>query len=203
MVTTSHFDAMTAEITDLQQRLANLFRVGKVAEIDHDNAMIRVSFGRDAVNRSGWIPWMTARAGATREWNPPTVGEQVCIIQPGGIDNTGFALPGGIYRNDYSANGTTAGHVELDLPEAGKWIVRVGDVVITAADGTTKIQVGGATLELTGSKMTWNRDVEIVGNVEVTGGITTTDDVVADGVSLITHIHGGVDPGGGTTSAPI
>lgn len=194
---------MTPEITELQQRLANMIRVGKVAEIDYDSARIRVSFGQDAVNKSGWIPWMTARAGATREWNPPAVGEQVVLLNPSGQDNTGFALPGGIYRNAAAANGTQAGHVEIDLPDAGQWIIRVGDVTITAANGTAKVQVGGATFELTSSKMTWNRDVEIVGNIEVTGGITTTDDVVADGISLITHVHGGVDPGGSNTSTPV
>jgi phage baseplate assembly protein gpV len=35
------------------------------------------------------------------------------------------------------------------------------------------------------------------GTVNVTGG-----DVVADGISLKTHTHGGVQPGSGSTGAP-
>lgn len=41
------------------------------------------------------------------------------------------------------------------------------------------------------------------GNMTVSGSITTTGDVVAAGKSLSTHVHGGVQSGGGTTSPPI
>lgn len=194
---------MSAELSELQQRLANMIRVGKVAEVDLETARVRISFGKDAVNKSGWVPWMTARAGATREWNPPAVGEQVVLLNPSGQDNTGVALPGGIYRNDAPANGSEAGHIELDLPSGGKWIIRIGNLTLTAANGTFKAQIGGATFELTPSKMTWNQDVEITGDVAVTGGVTATDDVVAGTISLKTHRHGGVQSGGSNTSTPI
>lgn len=188
---------MTAELTELQQRLANLIRVGRVHSVDHEAAKLRVAFGKDNVNVSGWVPWMTSRAGATREWNPPAVGEQVCLMNPSGQDNAGFALPGGIYRTDAPANGSAAGHVELDLPEAGAWIIRIGNVTIEAVNGSTKITVGGSSLEVTPSKLI------VVGDIEVTGGITTTEDVVAGSISLQTHVHGGVEAGGSTTSTPV
>jgi phage baseplate assembly protein V len=186
---------MSAELTDIQQRLANLMRVGRVHSVDHEAARLRVAFGSG--NVSAWVPWMTSRAGATREWNPPAVGEQIVLMNPSGQDNAGFALPGGIYKTDHPANGSDAGHVELDLPESGAWIIRIGDVVIRAANGTAKITVGSKSIEVTPSK------VLIVGDVEVTGKINTTGDVIAGSISLQTHKHGGVQSGGSQTSTPV
>ena len=169
---------MSAEITDLQQRLTNLIRVGKVHSVDHANARLRVSFGKDGANVSGWVPWMTSRAGATREWNPPAVGEQVTLMNPSGQDNSGFTLPGGIYQTGSPANGNTAGQVVLDLPQTGAWKIRIGNVVIEALNNSAKITVGSKSLEVTPSKIVIN------GDVEVTGKINTTGDVIAGAISV-------------------
>jgi phage baseplate assembly protein V len=186
---------MSAELTDLQQRLANLIRVGKVHSVDLNTARLRVAFGKDGANVSGWIPWMTSRAGATREWNPPAVGEQVTMMNPSGQDNSGFAMSGAIYQTGSPANGNTAGQVVLDLPETGAWLIRIGNVVIQAVNNSAKITVGGKSIEVTPSKILIN------GDVEVTGKINTTGDVVAGSISLQTHTHthGG---GQGSTSTP-
>ena len=188
---------MSAEITDLQQRLANLMRVGKIHSVDHASARCRVTFGFNDANISGWVPWMTSRAGSTREWNPPTVGEQVVLMNPSGQDNSGFAMPGGIYRTDAPANGNEAGQVILDLPESGAWKIRLGNVTIEALNNSAKITVGGKTVEVTPSKILIN------GDVEVTGKITSTGLITGGSTVLQTHVHSGVQSGGGNTGAPI
>ncbi|PLN25221.1 translation initiation factor IF-2, partial [Klebsiella pneumoniae] len=38
--------------------------------------------------------------------------------------------------------------------------------------------------------------------LQVNGEITSTGDQLAGGISQIGHIHGGVEPGGGSTGAP-
>lgn len=43
---------------------------------------------------------------------------------------------------------------------------------------------------------------KIEGDVEVTGEVTVTGDVTADGISLKTHVHGGVQAGASNTGAP-
>ena len=43
---------------------------------------------------------------------------------------------------------------------------------------------------------TWNGPVRLNGHLDATG------DVTAGGVSLMTHVHGGVDRGQGLTDAP-
>jgi phage baseplate assembly protein gpV len=69
--------------------------------------------------------------------------------------------------------------------------------VIEAADGSAKITVGGKSVEVTPSKILIN------GDVEVTGKINTTGDVIAGSISLQTHKHGGVQSGGSQTSTPV
>ena len=41
------------------------------------------------------------------------------------------------------------------------------------------------------------------GTIQVTGGIVTTGDVVAEGISLFTHIHSEVQSGGDDTGPPV
>lgn len=40
------------------------------------------------------------------------------------------------------------------------------------------------------------------GTLQINGSIELTGDVIADGISLINHVHGGVTPGAGTTGEP-
>jgi len=44
--------------------------------------------------------------------------------------------------------------------------------------------------------------VTILGDLDVTGTVTATVDVLADGISLHDHTHGGVDTGSGDTGPP-
>jgi len=46
-------------------------------------------------------------------------------------------------------------------------------------------------------------DINVIGNIHVTGGIDATGDIVAGTISLKTHIHGGVEPGGGVSGQPV
>ncbi|UMT46983.1 hypothetical protein AOY90_15755 [Escherichia coli] len=41
-----------------------------------------------------WLQWLTHRAGRSRTWWAPSVGEQVLILAVGGELDTAFVLPG-------------------------------------------------------------------------------------------------------------
>ncbi len=47
-----------------------------------------------------------------------------------------------------------------------------------------------------------NGDLTITGQLTVNGSISATGDVTAGGISLQHHVHGGIQPGGGTTGGP-
>jgi len=84
---------------ELLRLIHNLIRLGTIAEVDHEAARVRVKSGELL---TAWVPWLTARAGTTRDWNPPTVGEQAVVFSPGGDTANGVAVPG-IYQNAHPA----------------------------------------------------------------------------------------------------
>lgn len=60
------------ELAELNRRMANLFRPGWVAAVDHQRARVRVQSGELL---TAWLPWLTQRAGDDRDWWPLEVGE--------------------------------------------------------------------------------------------------------------------------------
>lgn len=163
---------MSAEIGDIQRRLANLFRVGKVAEVDRATGRVKVEF--QGVT-SAWLPWMTGRAGAVKDWNPPSVGEQVCIVSPSGELEAGFILPGSINYDDKPAPTDAENTYRLDIPSGG----------------TFEIRCGSSTLTFAGGKITLNCNLE------------TSADVKAGTISLKTHTHVHTAAEPAPTGAPI
>ncbi|MGD7227625.1 phage baseplate assembly protein V, partial [Ralstonia pseudosolanacearum] len=70
------------DTADLARLLENLLRLGTVAEVRHTTPpAVRVRTGGITTT---WRPWAERRAGRTRTWNPPTVGEQVLLFCPSG-----------------------------------------------------------------------------------------------------------------------
>jgi phage baseplate assembly protein V len=163
---------MSAEIGDMQRRIANLFRVGKVASVNLGTGRVQVQF--DGVT-TAWLPWMESRAGAVKEWNPPSVGEQVVVCSPSGELESGFIMPGSINYDANPAPNNAANVRHITLPAGGSYI----------------ISVGGMTLTLAGGKLTLNGDIEVTG------------DVKAGAISLKNHKHGGVAVGGSQTGTPV
>jgi phage baseplate assembly protein V len=159
-----------ARIGELERRLSNTIRPGKVLEADYAKARLRVTMGD---NTSAWLPWLTSRAGEDRTWHAPEVGEQVIVIAPGGELSAGYVMPGGVYKNDYPANADKAeisrttykdgaileydreNHTHLlQLPE-GSATVKVGDdaeTEITPDKITAKVGSDAKT-EITASKI--------------------------------------------------
>ncbi|PHV11315.1 phage baseplate assembly protein V [Chitinimonas sp. BJB300] len=76
---------------DLSRRFESLIRSGTITAIDHTSALCRVKTGS---LETEWLPWLERRAGDTRTWNPPTVGEQVLVLCPSGEVAAGFVLLG-------------------------------------------------------------------------------------------------------------
>lgn len=57
-------------------------------------------------------------------------------------------------------------------------------------------------ISLPGGRLAIVGDLFVDGNIECTGTITAAVDVVAAGISLVNHTHGGVQPGGAQTGKP-
>lgn len=181
------------DIAALSRLIENLIRLGTVAEVDHGSlqdkrpARVRVQSG-DLL--TGWLPWTALRAGTTRDWDPPTVGEQVLVLSPSGQTAQGIAITG-LFSALIPANGDRAGLHRRTYPDGAvvEYDSEAHQLLATLpAGGRVEIIAPGG--------------FKLQGDVDIDGLVTVTRDVVAAGISLVKHPHGGVQSGNAKTGAP-
>ncbi|MCP4102606.1 MAG: phage baseplate assembly protein V [Lentisphaerae bacterium] len=175
------------EITELQRNIANLVRIGTIAEADYTNAKVRVQIGELLTN---WLDFISFRAALVKVWCPPEVGEQVLVISPGGDLAQGVVIPA-IYQNTFPATSTTPTTTKLTFGDGAKLEYD------SAAHHLQAILPGGGTTTLVS-----DGGITIIGDITVTGQIVSTGDQIAGGISQINHVHGGVKAGSSTTAKP-
>ncbi|WP_099760095.1 phage baseplate assembly protein V [Janthinobacterium sp. 35] len=206
---------MNADLSDLLRLLQNLIRLGTIAEVKGAKARVRLG----PTLTTEWLNWATPRAGSTRTWSAPTVGEQVIVFPPGGDLTRGIIVPG-LYSQAF------------DAPESSPTIhtTRYPDGAVVqydhAAHSLTATLPGG-TATITADKVTSNApstictgDLTIMKNqivngattlnggvnakagaaggvaMAVQGTIKASEDVLAGAISLAKHAHGGDKSGG-------
>ena len=181
------------DIAALSRLIENLIRLGTIAEVDHGSlpakrpARVRVQSG-DLL--TGWLPWTALRAGTTRDWDPPTVGEQVLVLSPSGQTAQGIAITG-LFSALIPANGDRAGLHRRTYPDGAvvEYDSKAHQLLATLpAGGRVEIVAPGG--------------FKLQGDVDIDGLVTVTRDVVAAGISLVKHPHGGVQSGNAKTGAP-
>ena len=90
--------------------------------------------------------------------------------------------------------------------------IKATDVDVTCnnltADASTNAEIKAPTIKLDGN-VTITQNLQLDGKMDGAGGVsmengkvTVTDDVVADGISVKSHVHGGVQSGGSNTQGP-
>ena len=168
---------------DIPATLGEL-RYGTIASVDLASARCTVAAG-DLT--SGPVRWIEVRAGATRTWSPPTIGEQVLLICPEGDLAAGIVL-----RGIFSAANPPAGNSLRELIEFADGAVLAYDPQAQHLDIALP---AGATVAIVG-------DVAITGKLVVSETIAAAGDVTGDGVSLAHHLHGQVQAGGAKTGQP-
>lgn len=183
----------------LARLIENLIRFGTIAETQMKPPRVRVKTGELL---TGWLPWIALRAGADTDWDPPTVDEQVILFSPSGQLANGIALTG-IYSTANPANGEREGLHRRTYRDGT--VIEYDSVVhhlnAVLADGGTTNLVSTGGISIVGP-ITHHGDYTQTGNQTVTGTVTVSVDVVAAGISLVKHTHGGVMKGSAQTEAP-
>jgi len=178
---------MSFDVTELDRRLANLIRFGTISAADYAHALVRVTCGDIT---TGWLPWLTPRAGGDLAWHAPEVGEQVLILSPSGELTQGVVLAG-LYQ--------TACPQPAETPE--RHLTHYLDGAVIEYD--REHHHLSAVLPSGGSAALIAADgIAITGDITLTGTLTASVDVIAHGISLHNHKHGGVATGGGDTGVP-
>lgn len=180
------------ESRDTPRLIGDLLRLATVVAVDRAAATCRVKMGDI---ETGDLPWLERRAGDTRTWSPPSIGEQLLLLCPEGDIESGLVLPG-LFCNAFPA--PSAAGIDLilfkDDAEISYDAAAHKLVAKLPAGGTAEITAPGG-LTITG-------DVTITGAVTVSKTLTAADDVIGGGKSLKGHKHLGVTAGGAQTGLP-
>lgn len=152
-------------ISKLEKQLANLIKRGRVVAVDVENYRCKVNLEGWL---TGWLPWLTHRAGGNKTWHGPEVGEQVVVFSPNGNPTQGIVTLS-LYQDDYKppANSldidrTTykdgaaftydraSSTYSLNIPARGKFLLTVGASTFEITNAGWKVttpdidmQVGG------------------------------------------------------------
>ncbi|MFJ5440128.1 phage baseplate assembly protein V [Pectobacterium brasiliense] len=207
-----------ATLTEILRLLRNMNRVGVVTHVNTTDALCRVQTGEMT---TGWLNWLTRRAGRSRDWWAPSIGEQVLILSIGGELDTAFVLPG-IYSDNNPAPSASADALHISFPD-GAIIeyepatgaltvsgIKTADisasesitatVPLVTVRASTRITLDTPEVVCTNKLITGTLEVqqggEMRGNIEHSGGSLSSN-----GKVLHTHKHPG--DSGGTTGAPL
>lgn len=207
-----------ATLTEIQRLLRNMIRVGVVTHVNTADALCRVQTGGMT---TGWLSWLTRRAGRSRDWWAPSIGEQVLILSIGGELDTAFVLPG-IYSDDNPAPSASADAYHVSFPDGAVieyepatgalTVSGIKTADITASESltatvplvtvkaSTRITLDTPEVVCTNKLITGTLEVKqggtMSGNIEHSGGSLSSN-----GKVLHTHRHPG--DSGGITGAPL
>jgi hypothetical protein len=107
------FHEYTLNASGIARAIRNLIRTGIVTEVDLRDGLCRVQTGGI---KTTWLNWLTSRAGRSRVWWAPSVGEQVMVLAIGGELDTAFVLPA-IFSDDHPAPSASADALRIDFPD--------------------------------------------------------------------------------------
>lgn len=192
---------MNAELIRL---LENLLRVGVVVAVDEKSARVRVQSGELLTD---WLRWNTLRAGAFTLWAPPCVGEQVWLGCLGGNPETAVII-GSLYSHDHPAPGGRLKEIILTAPDGARFCYDADAGALHAQGMKTAHIVAETRVTLETAVVECTAHLK-AHTFELTAGGTMKGDIVhsggalsSHGVTLHTHVHGGVQGGGGNNGGP-
>lgn len=205
-------------LQEIARAIRNLIRTGIVTDVDLDEGLCRVQTGG---MQTTWLNWLTCRAGRSRVWWAPSIGEQVLLLAIGGELDTAFVLPG-IFSDDHPAPSASPDALHVAFPdgavieyepESGALNVSgIKTANLTASDSitatvpvvlvkaSTRITLDTPEVVCTNKLTTGTLEVQkggtMSGNIEHTGGSLSSN-------GKVLHLHKHPGDSGGTTGAPI
>lgn len=100
-------------IQDLQRRLSNMIKRGRVHSVDLQQTppRVQVQYATDAV--TGWLPWISGRASRQSrvDWEPISIGEQCLVLSECGELTCGVVVPALLDRQNAPVSVSADEHV--------------------------------------------------------------------------------------------
>jgi phage baseplate assembly protein V len=185
------------DLQELSRRLENLLRFGTIHSVDHAAVRCRVQSGGLLTD---WLRWHTPRAGATRTWDPPTIGEQAIVLSPSGELGAGIVFYG-LNSDDNPAPSHSPDEHVIAYPDGTRITYDHAASALTATGiKTALIEASEQTTidcpenTITGNLLV-NGNVQIDGNTVIKG--TATIEML---LSYLAGMSGKTGAGGGSTT---
>lgn len=155
---------------------------------------------------SSWIPWTQDRAGLNvRDWNPPSVGEEVEWVSPSDDDESGQYVGRSLFKDN--ANGASLDERVITFKDGASLTYNHSSGAMTVSGikvltvnasekitlNTPKVEISGKTIVqgllsylagMMGAGGAGGAAAKISGGIENTGGQITSNGIVLD-----THKH--------------
>lgn len=213
--------ALSGMRTSIPVKVISVTNTGGVAPIGYVDVQPMVS----AVDGSGtvWqhgtiynVPYMRIQGGSNGIIIDPVVGDvgiaTVCDRDISTVKNTGaISAPGSNRKNDFS----DMVYLMTIIGSAPTQYIQFNSSGITILS-PTKVTINAPNVEIDASSACTINAPSIVlngavsqgqgsygGDAVLGGSLTVTGDVTAEGTSLHTHVHNGVQPGSGNTGQPV
>jgi len=216
----SIISAMNTQLSlqEMARALRNMIRTGIIVDIDLTSGRCRVQTGGIVTQ---WLQWLTHRAGHSRTWWAPSVGEQVLLLAVGGELDTAFVLPG-IFSDDNPAPSASADAWHVAFPDGAVFeyepqnsalkVSGIKTADITASQSVTvsvpEVKVVASTRITLDTPEVVCTNKLITSTLEVQKGGTMSGNISHSGGSLssngkVLHTHQHPGDSGGTTGAPL
>lgn len=130
----------------------------------------------------------------------PLNGAEVLLFSVGG--RRAHAIAGIVADRRYRLKNLAAGEVAIYTDEGDSIVLKRGRNIEVTAGTAVKVTAPQVEVIATTKVILTTPVAEITGNLNVGGNVAAQGDVTAGTISLKTHPHGGVSPGGSLTGMP-
>ncbi len=124
---------------DSQNRAEQILRIGRIAEIDNPNRLVRI---QSAELLSDWIPWKGRIGNNYIAWTPPRKGTQVLTASPSG-DYSQAIIVMVLYTDDLNSPSTDA---DVDMIKFNDGTIIKKDSKIILIDTPCAVQINSPSL---------------------------------------------------------
>lgn len=162
-------------LADIERRLSNVLLMGVIVDADYERALVKVAAG---TLETGWLCWITTRAGNDIDYWAPEIGEQVMVMSPTGDVERGVVMPA-IYQNKFPATDQreTLRRIRFSDGADFSYDREANKLNISLPQGATTALVSEGGVEITGAT-TINGETTVNGTLHVTGNISAGENVI-------------------------
>nr|DAN73760.1 MAG TPA: baseplate assembly protein V [Caudoviricetes sp.] len=175
---------------DNNRRIESIIRFGLIAEVDYAQAKARVKCGEILTD---FIPFITMRSGTTKTWSPPTQGEQ-CVILAASGELTTACIITGLYTQNSPSHSADEHVIEFADGAKITYNQSSGALVVTGIKTASITAANQIDIDCP--------TINIKGNMNIDGKVTSTGDMIAGGISQMKHKHKDVSKGKDKTGEP-